>query len=203
MPSSCATDNPASTGFGKMIRIKKALSIDFEGLMGAGKTTAIKSLAAELSPQSDTVWTGTGFPYSLKRAVKHETPIQEWVAYRQGKLRLLESCTDFMLLERSSFSDISNLCFRKGLISLQRLLDLTEDWWPTFVVLINTPFDDCITNIMKRGDQSDVADLREFQRSLSQTKACLAEYLGDRLKVVNKSQEAIEFARDEIRKARI
>ena len=167
--------------------------------MGAGKTTVIKRLAAEVSPQTETLWFGTGFPYSLKRATRDETSILEWVSYRQRILRQLSACTDLLLMERSSFCDFSNLCFRKRLITAAELLPLTRSWWPTFVVLIATPFDDCLKNMVKRGDTPDVTDLVLFQESLDQTREFLKELLGPRLVIVGNGDEAYEFARTQIR----
>lgn len=183
-------------GSGKMIKAKHALSIAFEGLVGAGKTTAINKIVSNLSPTDCSWWVGHGRPYSIERARIYQTSIVEWIEYRQKYFISLEQCCDFMLLERCSFNDFSNLCFRKNLVSTDDLFALTNSWWPNFIIVVRTSVDTCIRNLHKRGDvfRADERDLLEFAACLDRTAEFLSAFLGKRLIVVSDSSEAYETA---------
>lgn len=183
-------------GSGKMIKTKQALSIAFEGLVGTGKTTAINKIVGNFSPTDESWWVGHGRPYSVERAKTHQTSIAEWIEYRQKFFISLEQCCDFMLLERCSFNDFSNLCFRKNLVSTDELFALTDSWWPNFIIVVRASVDACIQNLRKRGDvfRADKQDLLEFATCLDRTAKFLSEFLGEKLVVVSDSSEAYEIA---------
>lgn len=183
-------------GSGKMINAKHAFSIAFEGLVGAGKTTTINKIVSNFSPTDCSWWIGHGRPYSVERAKTHQTSIVEWIEYRQKFFINLEQCCDFMLLERCSFNDFSNLCFRKNLISTDKLFALTDNWWPNSIIVIKTSVDMCIQNLYKRGDvfRADRQDLLEFETCLDGATNFLSTFLREKLITASDSSEAYEIA---------
>lgn len=179
-----------------MIKVKHALSIAFEGLVGAGKTTVINKIAGSFSPTDCSWWVGHGRPFSVERAKTHQTSITEWVEYRQKFFLSLEQFCDFLLLERCSMNDFSNLCFRKNLLSTSELFALTANWWPDFIITIRISVDECIQHLHIRGDvfRANRQDLVEFASCLDRTIEFLSPFLKERLIVASNSDEAFEIA---------
>lgn len=180
----------------------ECLSICFEGLFATGKTTVIHRLTQEINTSVEQVWIGHGHHFSLRKSAEEGLDIKQWILRRITTFQRLESMCDLLLIERCAFSDFSNLCFRRNMISPESLWKLNQEWWPQHVIVIQNSPRECLTRIQKRGDyfRADLADLEAFEQAIQETVEFLGGRLFGRLITTTSTEEAYSIGLDILRR---
>lgn len=170
------------------------VSLAFEGLCGAGKTTTIKKIAQSINLSNRRVWMGLGHSYSFRRSAGYSP--QGWAQFRSKTFIELEKHCDILLLERCVVADFQKLCFRRNMIEAAELWRFNQDWLPSFTIVIKPPVETCVSRVIHRGDvfRADSEDLQEFDSTLAEAIEYLSPLMGERLIVVPTGEEAVDIS---------